>query len=334
MNGSRVSDANREQPYSEEFVASVVREFKIPPDKAETLRKVLNKGAWMYRLSRSTPTGDKQLLATRQALEQAELTYLEFAQTLASLSHPAQDRLWHPMFDDPNCPPNFPGLGEPFDRSNYPDEKEFRKVLDSFGKRIRVRLDTFPAVKRHVGRRRLTALHNWIGVIAHFWANELGWKFSYSESDAGNPKSRAYDFCARVLAPIDQNVSPQQLSTAIRHAVKPRAIRVTVHPSLLAPGSPAAPNSTDAERDPAAGRGIAKTSADFEAGFCEKEFVTPGPLISDPSAVTRADSRQSEGADHDQTGNGSTKRAADCSSFEPSRPNRGGVRRVRHRAGR
>lgn len=224
--------ASKNSLYSDSFVADLMDDFEIPYDKMERLKSVLDKAATIYFLSRRTPSLTEQLISIRRALESVESAVSELKQTLAGLPHPAQDRLWHPLFEDPLRPPDFQGLGEPFGPFDYADEKQFTEVLAAFGKRVHVRLGGLADVKRRGGRPRLTALRNWVGIIADFWANELGRKFTYAEA-GGNPKSQAYDFCSRALWPIDHNLSPQQLGTAFRSVVKPWQIKVTVHPSLI-----------------------------------------------------------------------------------------------------
>ena len=230
-------------PYSRVFVADVVREFKIPPRKATKLRLVLNKAAWMYRLTLGTPTWDEQRLTTRKALERVEAAYVELVRSLSSLRHPARDRLWDPAFDDPIRRRLFDAMAQ-LDPNNYPHEREFLKILDAFGERIHVRLSDYPKVQLQGGRPRLQALHNWTGMIARFFTDELGLKFAYSEM-SGQPKSRAYDFCWHVLRQIDPKVTPAQLKTAMRYAVKPRVIPVFVYPPQQLVTSESAPDTTD-----------------------------------------------------------------------------------------
>ena len=180
-------------------------------------------------MSLRAPTWVEQNWQTRKALEHVEATYLEFAQAIVQLPTVARDHLWDPVWENRTRLPGFNGLANV--SGTYEDESAFRRLLDDFGKRITVRLRNEPNVPRRGGRPGLNALKNFVRMAAAFWADELGRKFTYSEVD-GRPKSDAYDFCWAIVHPLAPEVTPQQLSTAVRTAVRPLNVTVRVHHSL------------------------------------------------------------------------------------------------------
>lgn len=113
----------------------------------------------------------------------------------------------------------------------YEDEAAFRALLDDFGERITVRLGNEPNVPLRGGRPALSALRHFVAMVADFWANDLGRKFTYSEME-GIPKSDAYDFCREIVHPFASDVTPEQLKTAVRAAVKYLKITVRIDSAL------------------------------------------------------------------------------------------------------
>jgi hypothetical protein len=218
------------EPYTDEFIESVARKFRIPPEQIGKLRSCLDNAAWAYTVSLRAPTWEQQNWQTRKALEHIEATYLEFAQAIAQLPTVARDHLWDPIWENPNRLPGFSGLANL--AGIYADESAFRRILEDFGKRITVRLQNEPNVPCRGGRPGLNALRNFVRMAAVFWADELGRKFTYSEVD-GRPKSDAYDFCWAIVHPLAPEVTPQQLSTAVKAMVKPLKVTVRIHPSLM-----------------------------------------------------------------------------------------------------
>jgi hypothetical protein len=218
------------EPYTDEFIERIARKFRIPRERIRMLKSSLSKAAWAYRLSLRAPTWAEQNWQTRKALEHVEESYLEFARAVTRLPSVARDHLWDPVWENPNRMPGFTGLANL--SGIYEKESAFRRILDDFGKRITIRLQNEPNVVRRGGRPGLNALKNFVRMAAAFWADELGRKFTYSEVD-GRPKSNAYDFCWAIVHPLAPEVTPQQLSTAVKATVKPLKVTVRVHPSLM-----------------------------------------------------------------------------------------------------
>jgi hypothetical protein len=163
-----------DSPYSDEFIAEIVHEFRISAEHARILKFRLEQAAKIYCLSKTVPVSmAHHMLKTRQGLEHVDKTYSAFAQALESLSHHARDRLWDPAFSGP-VRRMVPTAFAQFDPNNYPDEKAFRTTLDAFGARIRERFDDFPEVILKSGNPGNAPLRYWVGLIAHFWSEELG----------------------------------------------------------------------------------------------------------------------------------------------------------------
>lgn len=212
------AESDSKHPYSDQFIAEIMAEFRIPTEHAEKLKSLLNQAARVYRLSRDVPTTEHLLFEKRKGLEHVDETYSAFAQSLESLSHHSRDRLWDPAFADPVWR-RVPSALAQLDANNYPDETTFKKTLDDFGKRIRERLDDLPKITLSGGQPRNDRLHYWVGLVARFWSEKLDRKFTYSQAPK---RGSAYDFCWLVLQRMDAGVTPSKLKTAMRGAIPSR----------------------------------------------------------------------------------------------------------------
>jgi len=213
-------DRMHTEPYSDEFISEIIREFRIPEEHAAELKFRLEQAARIYRLSKTVSASmGHQMLETRKGLEHVDKTYSAFVQALESLSHHARDRLWDPAFSDP-VRRMVPTAFAQVDPNNYPDEKAFGATLYAFGARIRERFDDFPEVILKSGNPGNAPLRYWVGLIARVWPDVTGRKFTYYQM----PKKRStFEFCWSILERIDGDVKPLALKTAMRSAIPRRS---------------------------------------------------------------------------------------------------------------
>jgi hypothetical protein len=221
--------------YTDEFVGGLVRCFEIKTEHIEPLKNFLNDAARIYKASAQVETRDRQQITIRNKLRLIEHAYNALAGLLDGLSSLERDRLWHPLWENPNRPQNLIGFASPFSPNEYEDESVFLQTLEAFGRRLQNRLADLRGVQDKGGRPERLALRAWVAYAAHFWETVLDREFTYYEFEGKPTKCKSYDFCFLAIAPLRLDITDEALKTAIRTVIKRKMKRVPIPLKSSAP---------------------------------------------------------------------------------------------------
>lgn len=208
----------------------IARHFKIGAQHADALSKFVHESTGQFHLKRRIKSAAQQQIDLRKELEAVAEAQQCLSEAIGRLSALACDRLWHPLWEDPNRPPNHMGFATFPPTTDFADETAFRDALGALGKRIAARLPELQAIRNKGGQPENTGLRIWTARARDFWEQALGRKFTY-QYVKGVHKGEAFAFCCFVLKRIAPDVTDAELATAIRAMIKPMRVMVRGGPA-------------------------------------------------------------------------------------------------------
>lgn len=218
------------------MVRGLAQDFDIQdPGHVRLLRKFLHLGAIHYRDFQNDIAGKKSSRKIRNEIRSIQKAADKLDTKLASLSDSASEFLWWAqrnlrirpfenefvdLDDDKN---EKTPIGHTIIRyRNEPNTETVsflkeRQILEAI-KILRNLAQYALAQRKKSGHPLDLGLWTWVFNAQYFWEVTLGRPFTYSAY--GNiKKSRAYEFCWAALTPLDPNLRPAALLTAMRKVI-------------------------------------------------------------------------------------------------------------------